>query len=405
MILFGHPTGSPFSHNAALAHYEANRLEAFCVPWMPTLAELRFLARLPGLSAYTKRLARRHFAPLAGARLVEGRLGEWSRMARRVLLGGRFASEGLSYEANDWLMRTMREECRRTSVTAVHSYEDCSLWSFEEAKRLGKACIYDLPIGYYPAWEEKQAALARQYADWLPAGGLPSGRFVRPEQKKREMELADLVLVPCCFVRQTIERYTSKNIAVAPYGVDADFWTAKPLLVRDGPLRFIYAGQCSLRKGLPVLLEAWRQANLPDATLDLVGAWQLAEVKVGQLPPGVSLHGPVSSQDLKARYQRSDVFVFPSFFEGFGLVMLEAMACGLPVIATEATAGPDLLTEQCGRLIASGDVEALAASLHWFAANRERLPTMSLAARAAAETHAWVDYRRRVTKAVAPFTR
>ena len=60
-------------------------------------------------------------------------------------------------------MRTMARECRRLAVTAVHVYEDCALWQFVEAKRLGKACIYDMPIGYYPAWVHTQAELARKF--------------------------------------------------------------------------------------------------------------------------------------------------------------------------------------------------------------------------------------------------
>ena len=192
-ILFGHPTGSPFSHHAALAHFERGRLEAFCVPWMPTPKELRRLHALPCLSGWTKRLERRCFLPLMDAPRIEGRRREWTRMLRRVFFSG-IADEGLAYEANDWLMCTMACECRRTSVSAVHSYEDCSLWQFEEAKRLGKACIYDMPIGYYPAWEETESALAKQYVDWLPSGTHSLNRYVRPEQKRKEMELADLVL-------------------------------------------------------------------------------------------------------------------------------------------------------------------------------------------------------------------
>jgi hypothetical protein len=115
--------------------------------------------------------------------------------------------ERLSYEANDWLMRTMRRECRRATVTAVHAYEDCSLWQFQEARRLGKACIYDMPIGYYPAWEQIEAQLAHKYVDWLPPGGLPSNRYVRPQQKREEMDLADLVLVPSSFVAETIRAF------------------------------------------------------------------------------------------------------------------------------------------------------------------------------------------------------
>src|SRR5581483_702042 len=150
-VLFGHPSGSPFSHHAALAHFEAERLEAFCVPWMPSSTALKAMGAFAPLKPMAARASRRRFAPLAGAPKVQGRLGEWRRLLVRAAGRGH---EGLAYDANDWLMRTMAREARRTSVSAVHAYEDCSLWQFEEAKRWGKACIYDMPIGYYAAWGE-----------------------------------------------------------------------------------------------------------------------------------------------------------------------------------------------------------------------------------------------------------
>jgi glycosyltransferase involved in cell wall biosynthesis len=160
-------------------------------------------------------------------------------------------------------MSTMRRECRRTGVHAVHAYEDCSLWQFQEAKRLGKACIYDMPIGYYPAWEHTEAELARQFSDWLPAGGLSSRRYVRPQQKRQEMELADLVLAPSSFVADTVRAFhPNKLLALAPYGVDLDFWRSRARNEGSEVLRFIYAGQISLRKGIPSLLQAWGKAEL-----------------------------------------------------------------------------------------------------------------------------------------------
>jgi glycosyltransferase involved in cell wall biosynthesis len=348
-----------------------------------------------------------------------------------VRLAGR-GDQRLSYQANDWLMRTMARNCRRSSVTAVHSYEDCSLWQFEEAKRLGKECIYDMPIGYYPWWDEKQKQLAHKYAEWVPAGGLPSSRYVRPEQKIKEIELADLVLVACRFVEKTIrEFYPDKRIARAPYGVDAGFWSPvgeddKTTGRRDNgtigglrsegsllatsdsrlatsPLRFIYAGGCSIRKGIPVLLEAWEKAQLREAELTLVGSWQLAVDRLKQLPRGVRFVGPVGPERLREFYRESDVFVFPSFFEGFGLVILEAMACGLPVIASDRSAGPDVLDDSCGRVVAAGDVEQLVESLRWFGTNRDRLPGMKKAARIKAESFTWENYREAVSGAVASF--
>ncbi|HZZ14451.1 MAG TPA: glycosyltransferase family 4 protein [Candidatus Sulfotelmatobacter sp.] len=398
-VLFGHPTGGPFSHNAALSHLEADRLEAFCVPWMPSPLTLQVLDQFRPLRPMARRFSRRYFPPLAHAPKVQGRLGELRRLIIRAAGRG---DEALSYEANDWLMRTMARECRRPAVTAVHSYEDCSLSQFVEAKRLGKACIYDMPIGYYPAWERTQAELAQEFVDWLPAGGLPSNRYVRPDQKREEMELADLVLAPSSFVEETIRTFhPNKKVALAPYGVDLEFWKPADKNRDSDILRFIYAGQMSLRKGVPLLLQAWEKAALRSAELQLVGSWHLSESKRALLPRGV-IHVPaLSSEELRDHYRHADVFVFPSYFEGFGLVLLEAMACGLPAIASEATAGPDVLTEASGRLVPVGELDSLVAALRWFDENRSRLRAMGHAARKKAEECTWDRYRSAVTKATA----
>jgi glycosyltransferase involved in cell wall biosynthesis len=402
-ILFGHPTGNPNSHHAALAHFEAGRLEAFCVPWMPTTTELRVLRRIPGLASWSARLQRRSFPPLAKAPRVQGRILEWKRMAKRILGSGLVATEALAYEANDWLMRTMTRECQRPAVTAVHSYEDCSLWQFEEAKRRGKSCIYDMPIGYYPAWQETERALAKQFSDWLPAGGLGSHRFARPEQKRKEMELADLVLVPSTFVQKTITRFTDKNCALAQYGVDITFWQPPAHVKRDRPLRFLYAGQLSIRKGIPVLLEAWRRAELEDAELHLVGSWLLADRIRGKLPKDIRCFSACSRQELLGHYQSADVFVFPSFFEGFALVLLEAMACGLPVLASDATGAPDLLDDATGIVLPAGDVDQWTEALRKVVRHRDRLPAMRKAAQKKACQCTWERYRESVSTAVEPF--
>jgi glycosyltransferase involved in cell wall biosynthesis len=300
-------------------------------------------------------------------------------------------------------MHTMARVSRRSSVTAVHAYEDCSLLQFEAARRRGQACIYDMPIGYYPAWEVTQAELARRFADWLPAGGLASSRYARPEQKRREMELADLVLVPGSFVESTIREFLpEKMIARTPYGVDSEFWRAPDRVSRNGPLRFVYAGQISLRKGIPVLLQAWEKAALRDAELELVGSWHLADARRA-LPPRVTLRRPLPPAGLRGRYAASDVFVFPSYFEGFGLVLLEALSCGLPVVASNATAGPDVITKDCGQLVVTGDTESLIHALRWFAEHRDAVAEMSRAARLRAETWSWSRYRICVADAVAPF--
>jgi len=292
-------------------------------------------------------------------------------------------------------------ECRRSSVTAVHAYEDCSLWQFAEAKRLGKACIYDMPIGYYPAWERTQRELKKKYADWLAEDKTPQQG--RREQKCKEVALADLLLVPSKFVASTIyDFHPNSAVAIAPYGVDLVDWPTRTRRAQRDVITFLFAGQCSLRKGVPLLLEAWRAAGLKHARLLLVGPWQLAETKKMDLPSGCHWTGPVSSQRLRGLYHESDVFVFPTNFEGRALVVAEALASGLPVLTTYASGADDMVGETAGRIVPPEDLDALVESLRWFNNNREFLPEMSRAARTRAEHCTWEQYRLQVAEAVAP---
>src|SRR3984893_7803970 len=361
-IVLGHPTGNPNSHNAAASYLEAGVLECFCVTWMPSARAIATLKSFGPLRSSAERLQRRQFLPLSRVPKMQGRLGEMYRPLMRALTVPGYPSD----QANRWLMRTMARECHRAAVSAVHAYEDCSLLPFIEAKRLGKACVYDLPTCYYPAWEATQAELSRKYSDWIPSTRMPAAYHVRLEQKRKEMELADVVLVASRYVEATVrEYYPHKDIARAPYGIDVEFWTPVLTDKPPGPLRFIYAGNVSVRKGAPLLIEAWSKAGLRDAELILVGSWGLADSKLRSLPANIRWFPPCSSEALRDLYRKSDAFVFPSYSDGFGLVLLEAMACGLPAVASEASIGPELVTPACGFISPTGDLDRLVEHLRW----------------------------------------
>jgi len=395
MILFGHPSGNPNSHHAALAHWEAGNLEAFCVPWFPEKWELALLKGVPGLGKEAERLSRRRFEPLAPAPKVQGRLGEWSRLVRRKMGGG----EELSYEANDWLMRTMAKEAGKPWVKGIHSYEDCSLWQFQAAKRRGKACIYDMPIGYYGWWQQKEKELARKYRDWLPPEGISSTRFARPEQKKKEMELADVVVTACTFAANTIRQSFDKKVVIAPYGVDLP--SLEPSHPRESPFRIIYAGAASVRKGVPLLLEVWRDLAWKDAELILAGSWQLASARAAQLPPGVRYLGMMSQKQVNQEISKSDWLILPSNFEGYGLVILEALANGVPVIASTATGAGDLGPSPAIKLMEPDSRDSLAEALQQ--AKKSRKPGLQDEARRVASVASWDRYREKVVSVAEKF--
>jgi glycosyltransferase involved in cell wall biosynthesis len=86
----------------------------------------------------------------------------------------------------------------------------------------------------------------------------------------------------------------------------------------------------------------------------------------------------------------------PSIAEGFGLVILEAMACGVPVLCTTSTGGANFIAHrQNGLLIAPGSVAAIEQELAWALTHRDELFQIGQAARVEAEKHTWAEYRRK----------
>lgn len=316
-------------------------------------------------------------------------------MFRRKFGGG----EELSYEANDWLMRIMARACVRQSVRAVYSYEDCSLWQFEKAKELGKICIYDMPIGYYGWWQKKEAELAMKYRNWLPPEGIGSAQWVRPEQKRKEMELSDLVLAPCTFAKNTILEKFDKKVELAAFGVDVPP-KAEPRNPPANKFRVLYAGTASIRKGVPLLLEVWKKLGWKDAELVLAGSWQLARPAEKYLPSGARYVGPLPHKPLMDLFQHADFLVFPSNFEGYGLVILEALAHGLPVLASTATGAVDLPPSAAVRLFKPEDSDQLAEAL--ISAKALRGKDYSQEARGIAAGCSWEKYRNKIKAAVVP---
>lgn len=168
----------------------------------------------------------------------------------------------------------------------------------------------------------------------------------------------------------TSEGCPAERIEVIPMGTDL-----RDLFVPDGsprsPAEILFVGRLVPGKGADILLRALPAilARQPDATLTVVGAGperdRLADL-AQQLGVGarVSFMGPVPHAALAAHYRRAALLVLPSREEGFGLVLVEALGCGCPVVASDIPALRDLLCEGgAGRLFRAGDVENLAHTL------------------------------------------
>jgi glycosyltransferase involved in cell wall biosynthesis len=194
------------------------------------------------------------------------------------------------------------------------------------------------------------------------------------------------------------------KIDVIPNGVDA------ALLSRSAGLRLpnslLSVGRLEPRKGVPFLLDSLALVTrlIPDVHLYLIGRGSLRralekKVKGLGIAGNVSFLGRVSDGELAQWYGRVSAAVVPSVFEGFGLTVVEALACGTPVIATRTDGLKELIADgQNGVLVEYGRPEEMAAAICKLLSNDEARERMGRNARqSAAKLPSWDDVARRLS--------
>jgi glycosyltransferase involved in cell wall biosynthesis len=251
---------------------------------------------------------------------------------------------------------------------------------------------------------------------------------------------ADELWVPSEFVRQMYigSGLDPARVVSIPNGVDLDVFGPAEQHGHDG-VRFLFVGGLIWRKGADVLLEAWREAfpNRTDVTLVIKdfgadGVYRNSDrgpvrehAASGRLPRIELIDGDLSTEELVAIYRSCDVLVHPYRGEGFGMPVLEAMACGLPVIVTSGGPTDEFCPPEAGWRIRSRrasfpgprvdtldtvgipwvlepDEDHLIALLNEAAANPDERRRRGAAARAAAQRLSWdrvaAHYRERLSE-------
>jgi glycosyltransferase involved in cell wall biosynthesis len=200
---------------------------------------------------------------------------------------------------------------------------------------------------------------------WLPR--FQRAKYLFLSRSDQEEFLRDYPLIP------------AESTFVIPYYVDPGIF--QPLhLQTPGALRVGFAGQWVPRKGLNELLDAWRSVKsaLPKAELHMGGGaalWRATEESVGasgcdirirEMAAEGMLHivGAVPRGEMPGFWNSLNVAVVPSLYEPFGLVALEALACGIPVVATAVGGLKEIVEDgESGLLVPPGDASALAQAL------------------------------------------
>jgi glycosyltransferase involved in cell wall biosynthesis len=164
-------------------------------------------------------------------------------------------------------------------------------------------------------------------------------------KEQQEYVECDIITVPSTFAYKSFisEGINAKKLRKISFGVDLDLF--RPVKKKDEVFRVIYVGAVSVRKGLPYLLEGL------EPFLREIETWVIGTI-TDEMKPLLSRYedcvrffGPIPRSELYQYYSQGSVFVLPSIEEGLALVQAQAMACGLPVIATTNTGAEDLFTD------------------------------------------------------------
>ena len=193
---------------------------------------------------------------------------------------------------------------------------------------------------------------------------------------------ATAMMVATPSLKQELEQHGFRNLRIWSRGVDVDQFRriAGASFPYPGPT-WLYVGRVAVEKNI----EAFLKLDLP-GTKVVVGEGP-ARASLAERYPDVRFLGPKTGEDLVRAYSASDVFVFPSRTDTFGLVMLEALACGLPVAAYPVSGPKDVVGDTP---VAVLDKDLRAACLRALALSRDSADgRTNLSARGFALEHSW----------------
>ena len=398
-----HP-GVQHSRQTALALQQLGRL-AFLATGLfdhPGSAMQRIASALPARIALPLRreLARFAYDGLNPALVRTGPIYELpERIAARLGRGGLAA--WLDARGNAAFGRRIARIAQRDGPLVLWGY-DAAAWSaFTDPRAADCTKILDRTMADGRSWNAQRALLRETQPEWFTSGS-PAWTAQRIAQDDAEYAAADRILCATPFVAETILTHSpveglADKLTLLPYGYDtALFDGGNPANdpAPHEPVRFLFVGQVAARKGIRHVLEALARFTPCEAVLTVVGSIALAEHLIAPYQDRVTFTGPIPRTQVPAVMRAHHALVFPSYNEGSGIVMLEAMASGLTVIQASGF-GP---SEKSGFLLPEPDTDRVEAAMRSLVDDRERLHAMRQAALSEARHHGPDAYRENIAR-------
>lgn len=293
-----------------------------------------------------------------------------------------------------FVARTQIHDCR-----IFWGFQGSCLESLKVAKRKSAVSIVELATGHVNTaikilQEEKQRN--PEWADSISNLYFPDWYLRRIE---KEPIVADYCIVASEFTNKTLIEagIESSKILKLPLGVDLQKFKFKKRAIKY-PFQILFVGGVGQRKGIKYLLDAVRLMNSDKIKLKIIGPIVGSGKAFKKYSEFYEYLGVLSQENIVKHMYDSDCLVLPSLFEGFGLVIPEAMATGMPVIAGPNSAAPDIVREGVdGFIIRPDDVSGLAEKIIWMTENREIVIRMGKNAADRAKEFSWDKHQERVS--------
>ena len=293
------------------------------------------------------------------------------------------------------------------TTDAIHTYEHAALVTLKKARKLNIFGIYEQPSQHHTFFTK---IAKQQFAIYPELNSVVSELLINAKAEKRnrrrdeELALASLIICNSTFTKKTLIAggVDEEKISVIPLAFPKINQHPKPAKHKT-PLVFIYAGNQSLRKASHLLYLAWKKCNFSEgeAELWLIGKMLLPKNLRKDLPGKVIIKENIPHNELMALYESADIFILPTLADGFGMVIAEAMSQGVPVIASENSCGPDVITHnKNGWLITAGDVNSLAGQMQWCINNPDNVRSCGEEAKIKAAKWQWPQYRQKLSETV-----
>jgi glycosyltransferase involved in cell wall biosynthesis len=302
-----------------------------------------------------------------------------NRARRRLLLSGRDSTA-----VDRVLIRMYSAIARQCRSGAVVGTQGSSLELFG-----GRTCRI-LELISPPARYERavRAGELARFPGWEPER-VPISRVWRGREEA-EWQAADLIWVPSAHLIDTYRDFGADPLKfrVLPYPIGRKRSAGMAREVRGGrALRVVFVGTLMLNKGVQYIYEALRRRPSLPVQMEFFGSVKLTERGVRCLAEVGTVHGPVPRSELFNELRRADVMLFPSLSEGSSLATLEAVALGLPVVATPEAGGP-----ASAMVIPSRSPGAIIEAIEILADDPTRLAELSEAGLAEASTRDLATY-------------